>query len=298
MPQAKRAASRRRAESRAGHCVRAALVLLLALACGPELYDADGTVTEVRPDLRQVVIDHEDIPGLMPAMTMNFDVADPSLLEGLAAGDRIHFRIARDGESYRIVRAEKLGEAGAAGSSGSAGAAGASGSAGLSAVAGDAEPAPPFELTDQDGAPRSLASLRGKVVLLDFVYANCPGPCPILTGTHVRVQKLLPEAAREKVWLVSITLDPARDTPAALRTYGTARGADFSHWSFLTGPTATVEQVIASYGVGKLPGERGEIQHIVVTFLIDAEGRIAKRYFGLEHHADDLVKDVTAAAGL
>jgi protein SCO1/2 len=270
------------------HCVHAALILLLlAAGCGAELYEADGTVTEVRPDLRQVVIDHEDIPGLMPAMTMNFDVADPALLEGLAAGDRIHFRVARDGESYRIVRAEKIGEAGAAG---------ASGSPGLAGVVESTEVAPPFELVDQDGAPRSLASLRGKVVLLDFVYANCPGPCPILTGTHVRVQKLLPEAARAKVWFVSITLDPARDTPAALHTYGRGRGADFSNWSFLTGPRETVEQVIASYGVGTLPGERGEIQHIVVTFLIDAEGRIVKRYFGLEHHADDLAQDVTAAA--
>ena len=89
---------------------------------------------------------------------------------------------------------------------------------GLSGVAPEAEPAPPFELVDQDGAPRSLASLRGKTVLLDFIYANCPGPCPILTGTHVRVQKLLPEALRARR-LVRLG-DPR---PRARRPRGAAR---------------------------------------------------------------------------
>jgi protein SCO1/2 len=134
-------------------------------------------------------------------------------------------------------------------------------------------------------------------VLLDFVYANCPGPCPILTGTHARTQKVLPPEVQPRVWFVSVTLDPERDTPEALRRYGKARGADLSNWSFLTGPKADVEQVIARYGVGKLPAANGEIQHVVVSFLIDPEGRIAKRYFGLEHHADDLARDLAAAAG-
>jgi protein SCO1/2 len=260
---------------------------LLALACGgAEHHEADGTVTEVRADLGQVVIDHEEIPGLMPAMTMNFD-ADPALLAGLAAGDRIHFQLSREGASYRLVALEKVGEAGAAG---------VSGSVALSDVAPAAEPAPAFELVDQDGAPRSLASLAGKTVLLDFIYANCPGPCPILTGTHVRVQRLLPEALRDKVWFVSVTLDPERDRPETLRAYGKSRGADFATWSFLTGPKETVEDVIARYGVGKMPAPGGEIQHIVVSFLIDSQGRIAKRYFGLEHHADDLVREITELA--
>jgi protein SCO1/2 len=270
---------------------RTALALLLALACrrGPELFDGVGVVEDVRPDLRQVVIDHEDIPGLMPAMTMNFDVADPTLLAGLEAGEHVHFRLSFDGRVYRVVSLERVGEAGA-------GEAGSAGSAGLDAVAAEAEPAPDFELVDQDGRPRSLASLRGKVVLLDFVWANCPGPCPILTGTHVRAQKILPAEARERVWFASVTLDPERDTPEALRQYALKRGADLASWSFLTGPAAQVEDVVRRYGVGSARLPNGEIQHVVVTFLIDAEGRVAKRYFGLEHHADDLARDLAEAA--
>jgi protein SCO1/2 len=245
------------------------------------------------------VIDHEDIPGLMPAMTMSFDVADPAVLAGLEAGARVRFRLSFDGRVYRVVSVEAdAGEAGAGGvgAAGSAGTAGSAGSAGLDAVAAEAAPAPDFELVDQDGRPRSLASLRGKVVLLDFVWANCPGPCPILTGTHVRAQKILPPEARGKVWFASVTLDPERDTPAALRQYATKRGADLASWSFLTGPAAQVEDVIRRYGVGTARLPNGEIQHVVVTFLIDAEGRVAKRYFGLEHHADDLARDLADAA--
>jgi protein SCO1/2 len=269
------------------------LLLWLALACGgPKLYDADGTVTEVRPDLRQVVIDHEDIPGLMPAMTMNFDV-DPEIVAGLAPGDAVRFRLTREGEIYKIVTIAKVGEAGTAGTSSGGG----GGELGLSGVVPAAEEAPPFELVDQDGAHRSLASLRGKVVLLDFIYANCPGPCPILTGTHVRVQRTLPEDVRPSVWFASVTLDPDRDTPQALKHYAKSRGADVATWSFLGGPKPEVEDGLARYGVGKTPATHGgEIQHVVVTFLIDKQGRIAQRYFGLDHHADDLVKDVAELA--
>ena len=101
--------------------VAASLALLApGCGCGPRLYDGEGTVTEVRADLRQVVIDHEDIEGLMPAMTMNFDVADPLLLEGLAPGTHVHFRLASEGESYRIVEIAAVGAAGSAGVAGRA----------------------------------------------------------------------------------------------------------------------------------------------------------------------------------
>jgi len=272
---------------------RAAAVALLAaaLACerGPELYDAVGVVEDVRADLGQVMIDHEEIPGLMPAMTMNFDVADPALLQGVEPGQRVRFRLSFENRIYRVVAIERAGDG--------EGEPNVAGSGGLDAVPPEAEPAPDFELVDQDGNPRSLASLRGKVVLLDFVWANCPGPCPILTGTHARAQKELPPEVRDKVWFASITLDPERDTPEALRQYGTKRGADLSTWSFLTGPPAEVDKVVKEYGVGTVRLRDGEIEHVVVSFLIDPQGRIAKRYFGLAHHAEDLAHDLATAAG-
>ena len=268
------------------------LVVATALlaACGQELHTGTGTVKEVHPELRQIVLAHEDIEGLMPAMEMNFDVAAPDLLAGLAPGDRVRFRLSVEEGSYRIVAVEKL-------AAGDAGPSGGTQGGGLAAVAPEEDAAPAFALVDQDGRALSLESLRGRVVLLDFVYTSCPGPCPILTGTHVTVQKQLPERVRPRVWFASISLDPARDTPEKLRGYAKARGADLSSWSFLTGPPQTVNAVLESYGVGTVLEPNGDIQHVVVTFLIDAEGRISKRYFGLEHDPDEFLRDLEAAAG-
>jgi protein SCO1/2 len=264
--------------------------LAFALACGgPSRYEAEGVVQEVQREYGQVVIDHEDIPGLMPAMTMNFDVADPALLAGLAPGQRIAFVVEYDRRSYRVVAAEVIDAATALpGPEGDR--------ARLANLARNATPAPDFALVDQAGAPLSLADLRGKALLLDFVYTRCPGPCPILTGRHVSVQKALPAELGERVQLVSITLDPEHDTPAALAAYAEARGADLANWSFLTGEPERVDAVLRSFGVGRARKPDGEIDHLVVTFLIDPQGRIVQRYMGLDHEAETLARDLRALA--
>jgi protein SCO1/2 len=249
--------------------------------------EAKGVVEAVDPALKQVVIDHEEIPGVMPAMSMSFDVTDPHLLETLAPGQSIEFTLELRERSLRVVAARVLAE----------GSAGRSGSLGFAGAAQELEPAPEFALVDQDGRPVTLDSLRGQVVLLDFVYTHCPGPCPILTGTHVAVQRALPPELAPKVRFVSISLDPGRDTPEALRRYAEAHGADLARWSFLTGEPGTVEDVLQRYGVGATPAENGEIEHLVVTYLIDAEGRVARRFAGLEHRAEALVAALGAVAG-
>lgn len=253
--------------------------------------EATGVVEAVDAELKQVVIDHEDIPGVMPAMSMSFDVGDPRLLETLAPGQKIEFTLELRERSLRVVAARVIEDPGVAGRSGTLE------PAGFARAVGEAQPAPDFALIDQDGKPVSLASLRGHVLLLDFVYTHCPGPCPILTARHVEVQRALPPELAEKVRFVSISLDPARDTPQALRAYATARGADLARWSFLTGEAGTVTDVLERYGVGAKPGENGEIDHLVITYVIDAEGRIARRFGGLEHGRDTLVAALGAVAG-
>jgi protein SCO1/2 len=249
--------------------------------------EAKGVVEAVDAELKQVVIDHDDIPGVMPAMSMSFDVPDPRLLETLAPGQTIEFTLELRERSLRVVAARVVSE----------GEAGRSGTLGFAGAAQELEPAPDFALVDQDGKPVTLDGLRGQVVLLDFVYTHCPGPCPILTGTHVAVQRALPPELAAKVRFVSISLDPARDTPEALRRYAAAHGADLARWSFLTGQPDAVADVLQRYGVGATPGENGEIDHLVVTYLIDAEGRVARRFAGLEHRADALAAALGAVAG-
>jgi protein SCO1/2 len=270
---------------------RAALVLVaaaLALACGEPArrYPAHGLVVDVSRETRQVVIDHEDIPDLMPAMTMNFDCDDRELLGTLAPGQVIDFEVAFDGQSYRVASAVVRSQRPPPRDGPT-----------LGGVVDLGQLAPEFTLVDQDGKPFSSADLRGHLALVDFVYTKCPGPCPILTGVHAEVSRRLSPALRERLRFVSITLDPARDTPEALRAYAKARGADVPGWSFVTGPREAVDAVLQSYGVGRTPGENGEINHLVVTFLLDEEGRIARRWIGLDHRADAMLEDLERIVG-
>jgi protein SCO1/2 len=257
--------------------------LLLALACGAprqDTYEVLGVVQAVAADEGQVKISHEDIPGFMPAMTMNFDVVPPSLLEGIEPGARVQFTLERDATTLRITRIEQIGR--------EEGSAGQSGFGGLL----EREPAPDFALVDQHGEQVTLAEFRGKAVLLDFIFTRCSGPCPILTSSHVTLQRRLSSKIAERTQFLSISLDPEHDTPAELLSYARARGANLDSWAFLTGEIETVRETVQSYHVGWTRDPDTTLNHLVVTFLIDPEGRIAKRYLGLEHGTDELVSDI------
>jgi protein SCO1/2 len=261
--------------------------LLLAVACGPaaEIYEVGGVVEEVHPERQQVRIAHQEIPGFMPAMAMDFDLADPGLLEGLEAGQVVRFRFEHDRRSLRILAIEpvNVGEAGQ--------------SSGSDANPLRGEPAPDFRLVDQDGSPFVLSDLRGSAVLLDFVYTRCPGPCPILTGIHVELQRRLPPALRQRTHLVSVSLDPLHDTPERLRAYAKAHGADLSGWSFVTGGVEEVQSVLGGYSVGSTRAPDGEIVHTAATYLLDPEGRVARVWLGLEHEPQEIEQELARVLG-
>src|SRR5262249_5837856 len=126
---------------------------------------------------------------------------------------------------------------------------------------------------------------------------NCPGPCPILTSSHVTLQRRLTPDERAKTRFVSISLDPTRDTPEVLKAYATARGVDLSSWTFLTGPPDDVERVVKAYGVGTIRKVDGNSEHVVATFLIDGKGQIVRRYLGLEHEPEEVQADLAKLVG-
>ena len=262
----------------------AQVLLLASLACGrSNLYDGHGEVREVDLKARQVVVAHDEIPGLMSAMTMTFDVPDAELLAQLAPGQHIDFELEVSEKSFRIVSARSEDAK-----------AGASRKPSMASALGANELAPDFSLVDQAGRGVSLVELRGQVLVVDFIFTRCTGPCPIMTARNVELQRSLDSGLRERVRFVSISLDPARDTPEAMRQYATARGADLARWSFLTGAPGAVADVLERYGVGAKPAANGEIEHLVITYLIDAEGRIVRRFAGLEHRAETLVAALAA----
>jgi protein SCO1/2 len=265
--------------------VAAALVAALLGCSRGNVYVATGEVREVDRANKQIVIAHDDIPGLMSAMTMGFDVADPELLDRTAPGQRIEFDLQVTKTLFRItaIRAEGVR-------------AGAVRHPTHASLASESEPAPDFSLTDQDGKTVSLADLRGHVLLVDFIFTRCAGPCPILTARQVELQRSLPPDVTPHVRFVSISLDPEYDTPEILGEYARARGADLSTWSFLTGPADEVADVVKRWGVGTLRTPDGTLDHAVATFLVDPNGRIARRWLGLEAPVGEMRAQVTALA--
>jgi len=140
---------------------------------------------------------------------------------------------------------------------------------------------PPFRLTDQFGASVSAADFAGAPWALAAIFTRCSGPCPQITEGMVRVQAALPEGSRAR--LVSLSVDPAYDTPAILAAYGDTHGADHERWSFLTGDELTIYQLLQSgfsMGVDRAPEEVEGMQvtHETRVAAVDSRGRIRGWY--------------------
>ena len=258
------------------------------LACGPDVrrYPARGVVEDVLAERYEVLVAHEEIPGVMPAMTMSFGVRNPELIRRLKPGQIIDFVLEVDGGRYAIIAATVVGNVDEEGAGWSR----------FGDVLVRSDPAPDFVLENQEGKSLALADLQGQMVLLDFMFTRCPGPCPILTSTHVSVQRGLSRRVRDRAAFVSITLDPEFDSPSELARYARSRGIDTTDWSLLTGDPEEVDRVIRAFGVGRTRQPDGNIEHIVVTFLIDENGQIVKRYIGQDHGPDELIADLERLA--
>ena len=153
-------------------------------------------------------------------------------------------------------------------------------------------PAPAFTLTDQDERKLSLADLRGKVVVLTFIYATCADTCPLLTAKMAGLQARLDPDFGRRVFFVSVTVDPERDRAAVLKGYGTAHGARFDGWAFLTGTPAEIREVAKRYGIFSKKTARGDVDHTFLTSVIDPRGVLRVQYMGVRFEATELLADV------
>jgi protein SCO1/2 len=153
-------------------------------------------------------------------------------------------------------------------------------------------PAPEFTLTSQDGVPVSLAELRGKVVAVTFIYTLCTDTCPILTPMMSFVQDRLGHDFGRTIVFVSITVGPERDTPAVLKEYALAFGADLRGWSFLTGGPEAIREVTRRYGVfaARTPG--GEVDHSFLTSIVDPRGILRVQYLGARFDPEEFRRDL------
>lgn len=153
-------------------------------------------------------------------------------------------------------------------------------------------PAPDFTLVDQDGRPFRLSGVRGKMVLVTFMYTTCPDVCPLVTAKLAEIQRLLKRANRDEYFLISMSTDPEVDTPEVLKAYAARFGADLQSWAFLTGSKAALREAWRGFGVRVRKRGPGQVQHTALTTLIDPQGIRRVNYFGDAWTERQMVEDI------
>jgi protein SCO1/2 len=165
--------------------------------------------------------------------------------------------------------------------------------------------APSFNLTDQSGRPFASTELSGKVVLYGFVFTTCTDICPTLTANMAQVRDGLRSAGLlpAKAALVSISVDPEEDTPAALATYAERFGAEPASWRFLTGDRQTIMDAmtlgfkLAPPGAAtRTPAGARDIPHVRRFVVVDPRGEIRWIPLGDETPPAQIVEEMRRLA--
>jgi len=272
-----------------------ALAVFLA-GCAPRptarAYHLEGQVLAVNPATREITIRHEDVEGLMPAMTMAFKVADPAIVARTRPGDLVSGTlVVTPVESYLSALTtvgsmplEDLPQNVA------------------DAVLEPGQPVPDARLVDQDGRPRRLSSFRGRTLVITFIYTRCPLPdyCPLMDRNFARIQQAVRTRAAlaGRVHLLSVSFDPAHDTPAVLKAHARALGADPAVWTFATGDRRTIDALCLHLGVfvTRNPGRAGLVTHNLRTAIVDGQGRLVKIYDGNDWTPAQVLRDLASVA--
>jgi cytochrome oxidase Cu insertion factor (SCO1/SenC/PrrC family) len=149
-----------------------------------------------------------------------------------------------------------------------------------------------FELIDQNGNAFHSKTLADRVWIADFIFTNCAGPCPRMTGEMRKAQNEL--AGVKDARLVSFTVDPDRDQPVVLAEYAKRYHAEPDRWIFLTGPKAALHHITRD--VFKLGDVNGAFDHSTRFALVDKKGRI--RGFYVSSESEQMVKLIADAKAL
>ncbi len=258
-------------------------------------YFARGIVKEVRPAEEQLVIAHEAIPQLMDAMTMPFNVKEAAMLTNVTAGEQIAFQLHLTENESWIDHIERLAPS-------------------PSAVRGSPAPSKTdssvavraqgslrnYPFTNELGQPVRLSDFRGQAIALTFFFTRCPIPeyCPRLSRNFEEVQQRLSAmpSAPTNWHLISVTFDPANDTPERLKAYGAVYQSDPAHWSFLTGPADKIAELARSCDVQFDP-TNGSFNHNFRTLIIDASNHLQMVFPVSGDLSESIVQELLKASG-
>jgi protein SCO1 len=284
--------SRRRAAS----ALLAVVVALAAVACarsGGKRYPLTGVVQDVLSS-GELVVAHDDIPGLMPAMVMPFHIRGSK--DAIQPGDRIEATLVMtDKESWLEdvrVTARGLPTSRAA-----------SGPQEISTASpGDA--VPDFALVNQDGKPIHLRQYAGQTLVFTFIYTRCPVPefCPLMMRNFQALDEALSadRALSSRTHLLTVSFDTVYDTPDVLSSFGRAHVKDrgegrFARWELATGSKEQVKAIAGFFGL-MFWGDEGLITHSLRTAIIGSDGKVAKVYNDNLWTVEEAVRDIRAVA--
>ncbi len=257
---------------------------------GEKRWPLHGQIVSIDAAHKTLRVQHEEIVGLMPAMTMDYAVG-PGDLANVKPGEHIRGDLVQDGTDFHLERIFPDD------SSTTATIDAATKSLGQDTMVRGPHPfrevgetVPDFALYDQDGRVVQMSRFRGKQIMLNFIYTRCPiaTMCPLSTAKMVMTQQLARQAGVKNLELISISMDPAYDTPGVLKDYAQARGIDLGNFSFLTGPQNAVQDLLAQFGV-IAEFKDGILNHTLATLLINENGTIIWRADGGEWEPSEFV---------
>lgn len=256
-------------------------------------YPLHGQITSITANRSELVVNHGDIPGFMPAMAMAYRVKDSSALAGLTPGDIIDATlVVPDQDLPYLTKITRTGHA-------EVPAAAPTPQVMDVLTPGDIVPNDP--LRDQNGATRHLADWKDKAVAVTFIYTRCPMPdfCPLMDRKFAAVQGAIKnDPSLRGVHLLSVSFDPAHDTPAVLAAHARAVGADPKVWTFLAVPddSAASTHFLSRFGVSiASDAPAPTITHNLQTAVIDRQGRLVTIYSGSDWQPDALINDLRNA---
>lgn len=261
-------------------------------------YDFRGTVISIDKAAKTARIEHEEIPGLMPAMTMDFPIHEDWIWEDLVPGVDIRAQLVEDKSAKEPYYLEKVVI--------------------VAKPTGNAPPVPEttpeqigkqvpdHKLTDQDGKPFKFSDLKGKAYAVTFIYRDCPLPefCIKMSKqfSDMARQLIADPDAKDKVKLISVSFDPDRDTPEKLKQYGLGYLGDtgakgFDIWKLIVGPPAEIKAIADFFGLKyETDAEnKDQINHSLVTAVVGTDGKVIKIYNGGRWTPDQIMSDLKSA---
>jgi protein SCO1/2 len=255
----------------------------------------------ISTDATHVTLAHEAVPGFMEAMTMPYKLKDPSIVSELHPGDTITatIQVKQDEGGYHDALLDNIVV--------------------VAQARPDYKPAkqyhvpqvgddvPDFRLLNQSGKMIHLEQFRGKVLVATFIYTRCPlaDYCPRMSHNFAEIDKTLATdpALYQKTHLLSISFDPAYDTPAVLRSYGGAYTGNytkekFTHWDFAVPSAKELEKVDEFFAVGVTPAEDKTLTHSLSTVVIGKDGKVAAWYPTNDWKPSEVVEAIKKAAAV